>query len=177
MSRTKYGLKAAATYSLPEVKMIIEDQCQKKHLVCPNLEKGLLNKKAREYGLRPSWNNGIPGHGYREKYLGESVIIFIDMFILDLKGEKEKTKLVQTRKSAAAHKQDLTPIEELAKSEDTKAAGADGASVVIPVYVGNELYESIPFNPYKELFSLINNCITELSAIRDKLEYFVNFGG
>lgn len=161
MSRTKYGLKAAATYSLPKVKMIIEDQCQKKHLVCPNLEKGLLNKKAREYGLRPSWNNGIPGHGYREKYLGE----------------KEKTKLVQTRKSAAAPKQDLTPIEELAKSEDTKAAGADGASVVIPVYVGNELYESIPFNPYKELFSLINNCITELSAIRDKLEYFVNFGG
>ena len=177
MSRTKYGLKAAATYSLPKVKMIIEDQCQKKHLVCPNLEKGLLNKKAREYGLRPSWNNGIPGHGYREKYLGESVIIFIDMFILDLKGEKEKTKLVQTRKSAAAPKQDLTPIEELAKSEDTKAAGADDASVVIPVYVGNEHYESIQYNPYRELFSLINNCITELSAIRDKLEYFVNFGG
>lgn len=159
MSRTKYGLKAAATYSLPEVKMIIEDQCQKKHLVCPNLEKGLLNKKAREYGLRPSWNNGIPGHGYREKYLGESVIIFIDMFILDLKGEKEKTKLVQTRKSAAAHKQDLTPIEELVRTQD----------IIVP---------DIPVdNPYEELFSMINNCITELSAFRDKLEDFVTFGG
>lgn len=159
MSRTKYGLKAAATYSLPKVKMIIEDQCQKKHLVCPNLEKGLLNKKAREYGLRPSWNNGIPGHGYREKYLGESVIIFIDMFILDLKGEKEKTKLVQTRKSAAAHKQDLTPIEELVRTQD----------IIVP---------DIPINnPYEELFSMINNCITELSAFRDKLEDFVIFGG
>lgn len=162
MSRTKYGLKAAATYSLPKVKMIIEDQCQKKHLVCPNLEKGLLNKKAREYGLRPSWNNGIPGHGYREKYLGESVIIFIDMFILDLKGEKEKTKLVQTRKSAAAPKQDLTPIEELAKSEDTK---------------NDTKVTNIPVNPYEELFSMINNCITELEAFRDKLEDFVIFGG
>ena len=159
MSRTKYGLKAAATYSLPKVKMIIEDQCQKKHLVCPNLEKGLLNKKAREYGLRPSWNNGCSGHGYREKYLGESVIIFIDMFILDLKGEKEKTKLVQTRKSAAAHKQDLTPIEELVRTQD----------IIVP---------DIPINnPYEELFSMINNCITELSAFRDKLEDFVTFGG
>lgn len=158
MSRTKYGLKAAATYSLPKVKMIIEDQCQKKHLVCPNLEKGLLNKKAREYGLRPSWNNGIPGHGYREKYLGESVIIFIDMFILDLKGEKEKTKLVQTRKSAAAPKQILTPIEEMVKEQGIKVT-------------------DLITNPYEELFSMINNCITELSAIRDKLEYFVNFGG
>lgn len=168
MSRTKYGLKAAATYSLPKVKMIIEDQCQKKHLVCPNLEKGLLNKKAREYGLRPSWNNGIPGHGYREKYLGESVIIFIDMFILDLKGEKEKTKLVQTRKRAAAPKQILTPIEELVKSEDTKCVSIlNGAKV-----------DSIPVNnPYEELFSMINNCITELSAFRDKLEDFVIFGG
>lgn len=159
MSRTKYGLKAAATYSLPKVKMIIEDQCQKKHLVCPNLEKGLLNKKAREYGLRPSWNNGIPGHGYREKYLGESVIIFVDMFILDLKGEKEKTKLVQTRKSTAAHKQDLTPIEELVRKQDIKVPD-------IPVN-----------NPYEELFSMINNCITELEAFRDKLEDFVIFGG
>ena len=160
MSRTKYGLKAAATYSLPKAKMIIEDQCQKKHLVCPNLEKGLLNKKAREYGLRPSWNNGIPGHGYREKYLGESVIIFIDMFILDLKGEKEKTKLVQTRKSAAApNKQDLTPIEELLKTQDIK----------VPDISVN--------NPYEELFSMINNCITELSAFRDKLEDFVIIGG
>lgn len=159
MSRTKYGLKAAATYSLPKVKMIIEDQCQKKHLVCPNLEKGLLNKKAREYGLRPSWNNGIPGHGYREKYLGESVIIFIDMFILDLKGEKEKTKLVQTRKSAAAHKPDLTPIEELVRTQD----------IIVP---------DIPVNnPYEELFSMINKCITELSAFRDKLEDFVILGG
>lgn len=162
MSRTKYGLKAAATYSLPKVKMIIEDQCQKKHLVCPNLEKGLLNKKAREYGLRPSWNNGIPGHGYREKYLGESVIIFIDMFILDLKGEKEKTKLVQTRKSAAAPKQILTPIEELVKSEDTKK---------------DTKVTNISVNPYEELFSMINNCITELEAFRDKLEDFVIFGG
>ena len=158
MSRTKYELKAAATYSLPKVKMIIEDQCQKKHLVCPNLEKGLLNKKAREYGLRPSWNNGCSGHGYREKYLGESVIIFIDMFILDLKGEKEKTKLVQTRKSAAAPKQILTPIEEMVKEQGIKVT-------------------DLITNPYEELFSMINNCITELSAIRDKLEYFVNFGG
>lgn len=158
MSRTKYGLKAAATYSLPKVKMIIEDQCQKKHLVCPNLEKGLLNKKAREYGLRPSWNNGCSGHGYREKYLGESVIIFVDMFILDLKGEKEKTKLVQTRKSAAAPKQILTPIEEMVKEQGIKVT-------------------DLITNPYEELFSMINNCITELSAIRDKLEYFVNFGG
>ena len=167
MSRTKYGLKAAATYSLPKVKMIIEDQCQKKHLVCPNLEKGLLNKKAREYGLRPSWNNGIPGHGYREKYLGESVIIFIDMFILDLKGEKEKTKLVQTRKSAAAPKQNLTPIEKLVISEDTCMSILNGTKV-----------DSIPVNnPYEELFSMINNCITELEAFRDKLEDFVIFGG
>lgn len=159
MSRTKYGLKAAATYSLPKVKMIIEDQCQEKHLVCPNLEKGLLNKKAREYGLRPSWNNGIPGHGYREKYLGESVIIFIDMFILDLKGEKEKTKLVHTRKNAAAPKPDLTPIEELVRTQD----------IIVP---------DIPVNnPYEELFSMINNCITELEAFRDKLEDFVIFGG
>ena len=166
MSRTKYGLKAAATYSLPKVKMIIEDQCQKKHLVCPNLEKGLLNKKAREYGLRPSWNNGCTGHGYREKYLGESVIIFVDMFILDLKGEKEKTKLVQTRKRAAAPKQELTPLEELAH-----------------VHVSEEVY-TIPenpnvkvINPYEELFTMINNCITELSAFRDKLEDFVIIGG
>ena len=168
MSRTKYGLKAKATYSLPKIKMIIEDQCQKKHLVCPNLEKGLLNKKAREYGLRPSWNNGCSGHGYREKYLGESVIIFVDMFILDLKGEKEKTKLVQTRKSAAAPKQILTPIEELVKSEDTKC---------VSILNGKKV-DSIPINnPYEELFSMINNCITELSAFRDKLEDFVIFGG
>ena len=159
MSRTKYGLKAAATYSLPKVKMIIEDQCQKKHLVCPNLEKGLLNKKAREYGLRPSWNNGCSGHGYREKYLGESVIIFVDMFILDLKGEKEKTKLVQTKKRAAAPKQELTPLEELVRTQDIKVPD-------IPVN-----------NPYEELFSMINNCITELEAFRDKLEDFVIFGG
>ena len=152
MSRTKYGLKAAATYSLPKVKMIIEDQCQKNHLVCPNLEKGLLNKKAREYGLRPSWNNGCSGHGYREKYLGESVIIFVDMFILDLKGEKEKTKLVQTRKSAAAPKQELTPLEELVRSQDI---------IVLDISVNN---------PYEELFSMINNCITELEAFRDKLK-------
>lgn len=169
MSRTKYGLKAAATYSLPKVKMIIEDQCQKKHLVCPNLEKGLLNKKAREYGLRPSWNNGCSGHGYREKYLGESVIIFVDMFILDLKGEKEKTKLVQTRKSAAAPKQVLTPIEELVKTEDTKC---------VNILLNGTKVDSIPVNnPYEELFSMINNCITELEAFRDKLEDFVIFGG
>lgn len=165
MSRTKYGLKTAATYSLPKVKMIIEDQCQKKHLVCPNLEKGLLNKKAREYGLRPSWNNGIPGHGYREKYLGESVIIFIDMFILDLKGEKEKTKLVQTRKSAAAPKQVLTPIEEMCKEQGIKVT-------------------DLISNPYEDLFSMINNrieeinnCITLLEAFRDKLTDFAIFGG
>lgn len=157
MSRTKYGLKAAATYSLPKVKMIIEDQCQKKHLVCPNLEKGLLNKKAREYGLRPSWNNGIPGHGYREKYLGESVIIFIDMFILDLKGEKEKTKIVQTRKSAAAPKQVLTPIEEMCKEQGIKVT---------------DLFSMIN-NRIEE----INNCITLLEAFRDKLTDFAIFGG
>lgn len=165
MSRTKYGLKAAATYSLPKVKMIIADQCQKKHLVCPNLEKGLLNKKAREYGLRPSWNNGIPGHGYREKYLGESVIIFIDMFILDLKGEKEKTKLVQTRKSAAAYKQDLTPIEELVRTQDIKVPD-------IPVYHYEDLFSMIN-NRIEE----INNCITLLEALRDKLADFAIFGG
>ena len=159
MSRTKYGLKSAATYSLPKVKMIIEDQCQKKHLVCPNLEKGLLNKKAREYGLRPSWNNGCSGHGYREKYLGESVIIFVDMFILDLKGEKEKTKLVQTRKSAAAPKQILTPIEELVRTQDIKAPD-------IPVN-----------NPYEELISMINDSISELKTIRTKIESLLLFGG
>lgn len=166
MSRTKYGLKAAATYSLPKVKMIIEDQCQKKHLVCPNLEKGLLNKKAREYGLRPSWNNGCTGHGYREKYLGESVIIFVDMFILDLKGEKEKTKLVQTRKSAAApNKQDLTPIEELVRTQDIKVPD-------IPVYHYEDLFSMI-----NNRIAEINNCITLLEALRDKLTDFAIFGG
>lgn len=159
MSRTKYGLKAKATYSLPKVKMIIEDQCQKKKLVCPNLEKGLLNKKAREYGLRPFWNNGCSGHGYREKYLGESVIIFVDMFILDLKGEKKKTKIVQSWKKAAAPNTVLTPLEELANESEESAD------------------TPAPVNPYEELFTLLNNCITEMEAIRDKLEDFIIFGG
>lgn len=169
MSRTKYGLKAAATYSLPKVKMIIEDQCQKKHLVCPNLEKGLLNKKAREYGLRPSWNNGIPGHGYREKYLGESVIIFIDMFILDLKGEKEKTKLVQTRKRAAAPKQELTPLEELAHVSEKVYPIPEAITVDDPSVK--------EVNPYEELFNILNACIFSLESLRDKLEDFIIFGG
>lgn len=114
MSRTKYGIKAKAVYSLPEVRTIIEDQCQKKKLEAPRLDKGHLNRKAREYGLRPYWNNGIEGHGYREKYLGESVILFIDMFMLDLKGEREKTKQVKTRKKTTAPKQELLPLERLA---------------------------------------------------------------
>lgn len=168
MSRTKYGLKSKELYALPKISMVIQEQCQKKKLECPNLEKGLLNKKAREYGLRPTWNNGCSGHGYREKYLGESVIIFVDMLILDLKGERDRTKSVKTRKRAAAPKQELTPLEELANVSDETVP-------ITPVPV--EPAKEKKVNPYEELFTMLNNCITELEAFRDKLEDFVIFGG
>ena len=168
MSRTKYGLKSKELYALPKISMVIQEQCQKKKLECPKLEKGLLNKKAREYGLRPTWNNGCSGHGYREKYLGESVIIFVDMLILDLKGERDRTKSVKTRKRAAAPKQELTPLEELANVSDEILP-------ITPVPVEPAKEEKV--NPYEELFTMLNNCITELEAFRDKLEDFVIFGG
>lgn len=169
MSRTKYGLKSKELYALPKISMVIQEQCQKKKLECPKLEKGLLNKKAREYGLRPTWNNGCSGHGYREKYLGESVIIFVDMLILDLKGERDRTKSVKTRKRAAAPKQELTPLEELANVSDEVYPIPDAITVDDPTVK--------KVNPYEELFTMINNCITELEAFRDKLEDFVIFGG
>ena len=70
-----FGIKKDENYKLTELVPIIEARLGKK---CPYLGHGSLNEFTRTLGYKPSWNNGINGQGYREKYVGSDCIAIID---------------------------------------------------------------------------------------------------
>ena len=79
-------------------------------------EGGSLNEKVKtDYGITPSWTNGIEGRGHREKYTGTDMYKIADKLVEDLKAGNIKRHNT------------LTPIEALASdnkisSEDFNAA-------------------------------------------------------
>lgn len=95
MSRNKYGIRKEELYKLTELVPIIQDRLGKK---CPYLGHGSLNEFSRTLGYRPSWNNGINGQGYREKYIGSDCIGIIDKMIEVYKNDKrvKRPKRAQT---------------------------------------------------------------------------------
>jgi len=95
MSRNKYGIRKEELYKLTELVPIIQGRLGKK---CPNLGHGSLNEFTRTLGYRPSWNNGINGQGYREKYIGSDCIGIIDKMIEVYKNDKrvKRPKRAQT---------------------------------------------------------------------------------
>ena len=95
MSRNKYGIKKEELYKLTELVPIIQGRLGKK---CPYLGHGSLNEFTRTLGYRPSWNNGINGQGYREKYIGSDCIEIIDKMIEVYKNDKrvKRPKRAQT---------------------------------------------------------------------------------
>ena len=93
MGRNKYNIKKDQLYYLANLREIVKRVCKKQKLNCPNLENGLFNQKAREYGFKPDWNNGRPGQGYREKFLGGTCIAFIDRYIEELSKGQGKAQL------------------------------------------------------------------------------------
>lgn len=95
MSRNKYGIRKEELYKLTELVPIIQDRLGKK---CPYLGHGSLNEFTRTLGYRPSWNNGINGQGYREKYIGSDCIEIIDKMIEVYKNDNKvkRPKKAQT---------------------------------------------------------------------------------
>lgn len=95
MSRNKYGIKKDELYKITELVPIIKARLGKK---CPYLEHGSLNEFTRSLGYTPSWNNGINGQGYREKYKGSDCIEIIDKMIEVYKNDKrvKRPKRAQT---------------------------------------------------------------------------------
>lgn len=73
---------------------------------------GSLNEKVRcEYGILPTWTNGIEGRGHREKYSGSQMYSISTYLIQDLKEGN-----IQRRTSRS-----LTPIEALATGDKIPA--------------------------------------------------------
>ena len=95
MSRNKYGIRKEELYKLTELVPIIQDRLGKK---CPYLGHGSLNEFTRTLGYRPSWNNGINGQGYREKYIGSDCIEIIDKMIEVYKNDKRVKRPKRARK-------------------------------------------------------------------------------
>ena len=93
-------------------------------------EGGSLNEKVRaDYGITPSWTNGIEGRGHREKYSGNSMYLIADHLIQDLKDGN-----IQRRQSRS-----LTPIEQLASGEpnnpdDFFKAMDNSKPIIVPMY-------------------------------------------
>lgn len=100
MSRNKYGIRKEELYKLTELVPIIQGRLGKK---CPYLGHGSLNEFTRTLGYRPSWNNGINGQGYREKYIGSDCIEIIDKMIETYKKDNK------VKRPKRAHKYTLTP--------------------------------------------------------------------
>lgn len=95
MSRNKYGIRKEELYKLTELVPIIQDRLGKK---CPYLGHGSLNEFTRTLGYRPSWNNGINGQGYREKYIGSDCIGIIDKMIEVYKNDNRVKRPKRARK-------------------------------------------------------------------------------
>lgn len=93
-------------------------------------EGGSLNEKVRaDYGITPSWTNGIEGRGHREKYTGTDMYKIADHLIQDLKDGN-----IQRRQSRS-----LTPIEQLASGDpnnpdDVIIAIDNSAPTIVPMY-------------------------------------------
>lgn len=100
MSRNKYGIRKEELYKLTELVPIIQGRLGKK---CPYLGHGSLNEFTRTLGYRPSWNNGINGQGYREKYIGSDCIEIIDKMIEVYKNDK------RVKRPKRAQKYTITP--------------------------------------------------------------------
>lgn len=95
MSRNKYGIKKEELYKITELVPIIKARLGKK---CPYLEHGSLNEFTRSLGYTPSWNNGINGQGYREKYKGSDCIEIIDKMIEVYKNDNRVKRPKRARK-------------------------------------------------------------------------------
>lgn len=95
MSRNKYGIKKDELYKITELVPIIKARLGKK---CPYLEHGSLNEFTRSLGYTPSWNNGINGQGYREKYKGSDCIEIIDKMIETYKNDNKVKRPKRARK-------------------------------------------------------------------------------
>ena len=100
MSRNKYGIKKDELYKITELVPIIKARLGKK---CPYLEHGSLNEFTRSLGYTPSWNNGINGQGYREKYKGSDCIEIIDKMIETYKNDNK------VKRPKRAQKYTITP--------------------------------------------------------------------
>lgn len=100
MSRNKYGIKKEELYKLTELVPIIKARLGKK---CPYLEHGSLNEFTRSLGYTPSWNNGLNGQGYREKYKGSDCIEIIDKMIETYKNDNK------VKRPKRAQKYTITP--------------------------------------------------------------------
>lgn len=100
MSRNKYGIKKDELYKITELVPIIKARLGKK---CPYLEHGSLNEFTRSLGYSPSWNNGINGQGYREKYKGSDCIEIIDKMIETYKNDNK------VKRPKRAQKYTITP--------------------------------------------------------------------
>lgn len=97
-------------------------------------EGGSLNEKVKtDYGITPSWTNGIEGRGHREKYTGTDMYKIADKLVEDLKAGNIKRHNT------------LTPIEALAS--DNKISSEDfNAAFGIPS--PSEVHKKLMSEPY-----------------------------
>ena len=94
-------------------------------------EGGSLNEKVKtDYGILPSWTNGIEGRGHREKYTGTDMYKIADHLIQDLKEGN-----IQRRQSRS-----LTPIEQLASGENNNET--------LGIQSPSEVHEKLMSEPY-----------------------------
>lgn len=160
MKNTKgrsHFFKGTDLYYLKEVLPYIKKKCPT--LTIPDCWKtgGSLNEKVRaDYGITPSWTNGIEGRGHREKYTGNSMYLIADHFIQDLKDGN-----IQRRQSRS-----LTPIEQLASGENiNETLGIQSPSEV------HEKLMSEPYTPTPEYERELQKFADELC---DMFREFVN---
>lgn len=155
MSRNKYGIRKEELYKLTELVPIIQDRLGKK---CPYLGHGSLNEFTRTLGYRPSWNNGINGQGYREKYIGSDCIGIIDKMIEVYKNDKrvKRPKRAQTYtitpKSSALLARLETEDEFLAKAQQTQL-------LPLEQMVQDELVNTIKKQVIKDLIAALDSML------------------
>ena len=112
-------------------------------------EGGSLNEKVKtDYGITPSWTNGIEGRGHREKYTGTDMYKIADKLVEDLKAGNIKRHNT------------LTPIEALAS--DNKISSEDFKEAFGSARESQIRHEIYPMTPKENLDKAIAEAADEL---------------
>lgn len=122
-------------------------------------EGGSLNEKVKtDYGITPSWTNGIEGRGHREKYTGTDMYKIADKLVEDLKAGNIKRHNT------------LTPIEALAS--DNKISSEDFIAAFENEFPEPKNNLNIyPMTPKEEIEKAIREAADELV---DAFQSFMN---